>query len=88
MEWFLHISLCIYKNEKHNGKDKDTHTKPRREGLFGEGIPVRFMPSLPHALQRRPDESRQCSGKGDIRLCRIWPSCGVPLDRAVPGARG
>lgn len=89
MVHFLFMPLCIHTTyEKHNGKDKNTHNKYGREISSGEGISIRVMPSLSHALQRHSHEGRQRSGKGDIGICGIWSPCHIPLDKAVPTGRG
>lgn len=60
MAYFLHYSKCYnIAIEEHYGAEKENHTEFGGTYCARKGIPLRFMPSFPYALQGSVNESRQ-----------------------------
>lgn len=72
---------------KYYGEDAKTNTFRPGASSPGEGISIRIVPSLSHALQSRTDESGQYPGQGYIIFCGVWATCRIQLAQAIQKRR-
>ncbi len=84
MAYFLHYSKCYNITiEEHYGIYKENHTESGGTLRARKGIPLRFMPSFPYALQGSSNESRQRGSIHYIGVRGIWKTGSIRLAEAV-----
>lgn len=87
MARFLYFLMFSITHNKHYGEDTKADTFRAGASSSGEGISIRIVPSLSHALQSHTYESGQHPRQGHFVFCGVWTTCCIQLVQAIQRRR-